>query len=249
MRDGNSVDLKWLIFLWWFVILTAGCSSSQSSKKPNLASRNNNDSGSFYEVFGIRYYPLTSAKGFKQKGLASWYGPKFHGNRTSNGEIFDMYQMTAAHKRLPLPSSVKVTNLANGRQTIVRVNDRGPFVEGRIIDLSFAAARFLGFDQKGTEEVEIEVIDSPSESVGDPTISKFSEKIIYQLGAFKFKKNAIKLRDSVMVKLNDICSVEIIESNDDLFKVWLIFSGDTDLLVNPRSFFESKNISNFTRIY
>ena len=98
-------------------------------------------------------------------------------------------------------------------------------------------------------EVEIEVIDSPSESVGDPAISKFPEKIIYQLGAFKFRKNAIKLRDSVMVKLNDICSVEIIESNDDLFKVWLIFSGDTDLLVNPRSFFESKNISNFTRIY
>lgn len=120
-----------------------------------------------YTLRGVSYQIVDNAEGFKQRGQASWYGKKFHGHLTSNGEIYDMYSMTAAHKTLPLPSYVKVTNLDNGKQTIVRVNDRGPFHEGRIIDLSYAAAYKLGIVEAGVANVEIEVIkvekpDNPS---------------------------------------------------------------------------------------
>ena len=111
-----------------------------------------------YTLRGINYTIVKEAKGFTEKGQASWYGKKFHGHLTSNGEIYDMYSMTAAHKTLPLPSYVKVTNLDNKKTAIVRVNDRGPFHEGRIIDLSYAAAYKLGVVQTGTANVAIEVI-------------------------------------------------------------------------------------------
>lgn len=111
-----------------------------------------------YEVLGKRYYVLPSAEGYRVRGNASWYGQKFHGHTTSNGEIYDMYQMTAAHKSLPLPSFVRVTNLDNNRQVIVRVNDRGPFHDERVIDLSYAAAYRLGMLQQGTARVEVEAI-------------------------------------------------------------------------------------------
>ncbi len=112
-----------------------------------------------YTVLGKTYRVRDSADGYRERGNASWYGKKFHGHKTSNGEIYDMYAMTAAHKTLPLPTFVRVTNLANGRQVIVRVNDRGPFHAGRIIDLSYAAAAKLGMLQQGTATVEVEAID------------------------------------------------------------------------------------------
>ena len=112
-----------------------------------------------YVVQGKRYTVRQSARGFKQTGHASWYGTKFHGHRTSSGEPYDMYAMTAAHKTLPIPVYVEVHNLDNHRKIIVRVNDRGPFVSGRIIDLSFVAAKKLGITAKGTGRVEIRVID------------------------------------------------------------------------------------------
>jgi len=93
-----------------------------------------------YEIFGEVYYPLPSADGFAEEGIASWYGPDFHGNCTSCGEIYDMYEFTAAHKLLPMHTYVRVLNLENNRETVVRINDRGPFVKGRVIDLSLAAA-------------------------------------------------------------------------------------------------------------
>ena len=111
-----------------------------------------------YEVLGQRYSPLASGKGFEEIGYASWYGQKFHGHLTSNGETYNMFAMTAAHKTLPLPSYVRVTNLENGQQAIVRVNDRGPFHDNRIVDLSYAAAVKLGYQHKGTAKVKIEVI-------------------------------------------------------------------------------------------
>lgn len=111
-----------------------------------------------YTVRGKSYQVMSSAKGFKQTGGASWYGSKFHGHLTSNGETYDMYSMSAAHKTLPLPSYVRVTNEANNKQVIVRVNDRGPFHEGRIIDLSYAAAYKIGMLQQGTAKVSIETI-------------------------------------------------------------------------------------------
>jgi rare lipoprotein A len=111
-----------------------------------------------YTVLGKHYTPLKTGKGFAQQGDASWYGQKFHGHLTSNGETYDMYAMTAAHKTLPLPSFVKVTNMINGKQVIVRVNDRGPFHGDRIIDLSYAAAKKLDYLKTGTAPVKVEVI-------------------------------------------------------------------------------------------
>lgn len=109
-----------------------------------------------YVVFGKTYVPISDEKPFKQRGIGSWYGKKFHGQKTSSGELYDMYKMTAAHPTLPIPSYVRVTNLSNGRQVIVRVNDRGPFHSGRIIDLSYTAALKLGYLGSGSSELEVE---------------------------------------------------------------------------------------------
>src|SRR5690606_34290879 len=108
-----------------------------------------------YTVLGKKYYVRDSAEGYRETGIASYYGRKFHGRRTSNLEVYDMYAFTAAHKTLPLPSFARVTNLANGSSVVVRVNDRGPFHDGRIIDLSYAAAVKLGVDRAGTARVEV----------------------------------------------------------------------------------------------
>ena len=126
-----------------------------------------------YTVNGVTYQLMPSAKGYSEEGMASWYGNKFHGRKTSNGETYDMYGMTAAHKTLPIPAYVRVTNLANGRQIIVRVNDRGPFHGGRIIDLSYAGAKKLGYHQHGTARVRVDAIDPVNfqrNSVSVPTL-------------------------------------------------------------------------------
>ncbi len=112
-----------------------------------------------YTVFGQQYYPIGDARRYSAVGTASWYGTKFHGQATANGESYDLYGMTAAHKTLPLPSYVRVTSLENNRSVILRVNDRGPFYSDRIIDLSFAAAKKLGFAEVGTARVKVEGID------------------------------------------------------------------------------------------
>jgi rare lipoprotein A len=112
-----------------------------------------------YTVLGKTYYPIQDAPGYQAVGTASWYGTKFHGQATANGEAYDLYGMTAAHKTLPLPSYVRVTNLDNGKTVILRVNDRGPFYSDRIIDLSFAAAKKLGYAESGTARVKVEGID------------------------------------------------------------------------------------------
>ena len=111
-----------------------------------------------YVVFGKRYHLLNSRQGYKKRGIASWYGTKFHGRRTSSGEPYDMYAMTAAHKTLPIPTYARVTDLDTGKSIVVKVNDRGPFVDGRIIDLSYVAARKLGISARGTGRVEVQTI-------------------------------------------------------------------------------------------
>ncbi len=123
-----------------------------------------------YQVLGKTYHVLATPEGYKEKGVASWYGKKFHGRRTSNGEIYDMYGMTAAHKTLPIPSYVRVTNVTNFRSIIVRVNDRGPFHGDRLIDLTYTAAKKLGFERSGTAKVSIEYID-PSTYRSSSTVS------------------------------------------------------------------------------
>jgi rare lipoprotein A len=112
-----------------------------------------------YTVLGKTYYPMQDSRNYRAEGTASWYGTKFHGQNTANGELYDLYGMSAAHKTLPLPAYVRVTNLANGRSVVLRVNDRGPFYSDRIIDLSYAAAKKLGYAEIGTAHVRVEGID------------------------------------------------------------------------------------------
>ena len=115
-----------------------------------------------YVVDGVTYRVRDTSAGYREEGLASWYGGYFHGRRTSSGDVYDMYRMTAAHKSLPLPTYVRVTHLGNGRSVVLRVNDRGPFVEDRIIDLSYAAAAKLGMANSGTARVEVVALDPPA---------------------------------------------------------------------------------------
>ena len=124
-----------------------------------------------YTVFGVEYVPATTLRPYKERGIASWYGRKFHSQKTSNGEVYDMYGMTAAHPTLPLPSYARVTNVATGKSVVVRVNDRGPFHPGRVIDLSYAAAYRIGIAQKGSGPVEVESIlpsDAPPQVAVTP---------------------------------------------------------------------------------
>jgi rare lipoprotein A len=164
-----------------------------------LSKQGNPDS---YVQSGRRYFVLPTARGYRERGIASWYGRKFHGRRTSNGEKYNMYAMTAAHKTLPLPTYVRVTNLKNGRSTIVRVNDRGPFVQNRIIDLSYAAAEKLDMMRQGTALVEVVAVqpgesprtsryESRYEGVSDwRDESHLRDRIYIQVGAFSIRQNA-----------------------------------------------------------
>ena len=159
-----------------------------------------------YEVFGKRYKLMKSGKGHVERGLASWYGPGFHSERTSSGEPYDMYAMTAAHKTLPIPAYVRVTNLENGRSVVVRVNDRGPFVGERIIDLSYTAASKLDMLRAGTARVEIRVLDARSNTssqsialtpptqlpTGTPTGTATGGRFL-QVGSFGSSANASAL--------------------------------------------------------
>ncbi|HRP35629.1 MAG TPA: septal ring lytic transglycosylase RlpA family protein [Gammaproteobacteria bacterium] len=164
----------------------------------------------FYEVMGRRYYVMKEAAGYRERGIASWYGTKFHGRTTSSGEPYDMYAMTAAHKTLPLPSYVRVTHRGNGRSIIVRVNDRGPFVGDRIIDLSYAAAVRLGMHNEGTALVDVELIepDGPPPvvaSVSPEMPPARAETVWLQVGAFSDERNAARLRERLAGKgINDV---------------------------------------------
>ena len=170
-----------------------------------------------YVVFGVTYTPLPESIGYRERGITSWYGKKFHGRRTSSGEPYDMYAMTAAHKTLPLPSYVRVRNMQNNRTIVVRVNDRGPFLHNRLIDLSYAAAAKLGILGTGTGVVEIEAV-SPGETPTQVAEVKIyplqiippaaaaeeipvalspavSPKLYLQVGAFSQQDNAVSLRN------------------------------------------------------
>lgn len=142
-----------------------------------------------YKVYKKTYHVLDSGRGYKKRGKASWYGKKFHKKRTSSGEPYDMYKFTAAHKTLPIPSYVKVTNLENHKELIVKVNDRGPFHEGRIIDLSYAAAYKLGVLEYGTALVEV------------VNINFAKMQFFIQAGSFNSKKSALRLAQDIKIKL------------------------------------------------
>ena len=177
-----------------------------------------------YVVHGQRYHVRDSAEGYVAEGVASWYGSKFHGRRTSSGETFDMYRMTAAHRSLPLPTYVRVTNLDNGRSTVVRVNDRGPFVDDRLIDLSYAAATRLGVVERGTAPVRVRAL-TPGESTGGdgggaPAADESGTgasgsaggAVYIQVGAFRHLENAEQMRARVLGADIDAVTIEAVET-------------------------------------
>ncbi len=170
-----------------------------------------------YTVLGRTYYPLQDARGYSEVGIASWYGDDFHGKKTASGDIYDMYAISAAHKTLPLGTVVRVTNLQNGRQVDLLVNDRGPFVDGRIIDLSYGAARQLGSARAGVVKVRVAAIGSyaapssyladnrqsrpaPQQAASRPAPAQQAAQTAYyiRVGAFAVEENALRLRDRLV---------------------------------------------------
>lgn len=186
------------------VLTGGGCSAYDGIAKTftdsGAATGSRSGSSSSYVVLGVRYHVMDSAEGYVERGLASWYGPKFHGKKTSSGEVFDMHQVSAAHKTLPLKTWVEVTHLDTGRSITVRVNDRGPFVEDRIIDLSHQAALALGMANEGVAPVEVRAIRTPD------TAPRTAEHRFLQLGAFAIRNNAEtfvqELRQQGLVRLS-----------------------------------------------
>lgn len=150
-------------------------SGESAATQPRKSPRGN---PAFYEVFGQRYYVMDSNVGYEERGVASWYGKKFHGNPTANGERYDMYGMTAAHKTLPLPTQVEVTNLKNGRKIILRVNDRGPFVHNRLIDLSYAAAQKLDMVETGTTLVNVRALGTATKLAEKPILAQTTPPVV-----------------------------------------------------------------------
>ena len=214
-----------------------------------------------YQVFGKTYFVLPTSKDYKEVGIASWYGTKFHGRKTSNGEIYNMYAMTAAHKSLPIPSYVRVTNLKNKRSIIVRVNDRGPFHGPRLIDLSYVAALKLGFADKGTAKVLIEAIDPsgsqdrlpPTPAVKLPAVAEttnaessvtINQGPFLQVGAFDNAAAAQILQK----KVRQYTALPIlVQQQDSLFKVWVGPIADSiELALIKRTLQQAANVSGFT---
>jgi len=181
-----------------------------------------------YEVFGRTYTVLPSSKGYHKQGVASWYGSKFHGRRTSSGEPYDMHLATAAHKSLPLPTYAEITNLDNGRKVIVKINDRGPFKDDRLIDMSYGAALRLDMIPTGTARVDVRVIDVLADPgrqealvatrADTPTDSGDGSGTWLQVGAYGQSSGAQKLAGQL--ERADLFPVSI-HNTDNLFRVWL----------------------------
>lgn len=224
---------KWHVVFVVTTLLLSACSStnlqmlsSAASQKPagykNTASRYSIDGKTFYDV-------MDSSDGYLEIGVASWYGRKFHGRLTANGETYNMYALSAAHKTLPLPTWVRVTNLDNGQKVILRVNDRGPFHDNRLIDLSWKAAVQLGFASQGTAPVVVEALTGEPSNGAVTQAALHSEGTYFlQLGAFSRAKGAEYLKDKITLLIGrygmlDI-GVRILQSEDAqnvLHKVWI----------------------------
>jgi rare lipoprotein A len=185
-----------------------------------------------YTVMGRDYVPAKQREPFRERGVASWYGKRFHGQKTSSGEPYDMYAMSAAHPTLPIPSYVRVVNLENGRSVVVRVNDRGPFLHKRIIDLSYAAAHRLDYIKTGKTNVEIEVVLPPagadanalSESPGPLRVVRTTADIpnhYLQLGAFSKQSNAEELKTRVAARASEYADKLEIARVEGLYRVQL----------------------------
>jgi rare lipoprotein A len=189
----------------------------------------------FYDVLGKRYHVLPTSAGYVQRGIASWYGRDFHGLATSSGETYDMHAMTAAHTTLPLPTWVEVTNLANGKRVVVKVNDRGPFVDDRLIDLSYAAATALDMVRAGTTRVEVRAVAPPLDAFRGSTVAAAAplsspghaappttERMFLQIGAFADAENAQRL--VARLRASGFANSTVVSEPSDrrpLHRVWL----------------------------
>ena len=184
-----------------------------------------------YVIDSKTYYPIPSSEGYTKQGIASWYGPGFHGHKTSNGEIYNMHEMTAAHKLLPMNTMLLVHNLENDRKVVVRVNDRGPFVRGRIIDLSHTAAKALGILKQGTMQVEIIALANKFRKRKDGSAVLSYDDIQHgdyfvQIGAFSYRGNA----ETLAKRFNDAGHNTMIYrwqgAEQELFRLW-VYVGHT----------------------
>ncbi len=201
MRSNTDNWMVPVILMCLLLFAISSCSqrSLQPAAKPGQPKP--------YRVGKIWYYPVSDASNFRQKGKASWYGKKFHGKKTSSGEIYNMHAMSAAHKTLPLGTYVRVHNLANGKSIEVRINDRGPFVHGRIIDLSYAAATKLDIVGPGTAPVEIVALGKAGASdsaSGYVPVDYYSGNFTFQVGAFSQKENAVRLKQKLEEKYMNV---------------------------------------------
>lgn len=228
----NLVGFRWHALLAVVIITLAACTFGVPiGQKPvdngNTSQLKKSKSGnpSSYVVMGKRYYVLDSSQGFVQRGLASWYGKKFHGRKTSSGEVYNMYAMTAAHKTLPLPTFVRVENLNNGRSIVVKVNDRGPFVSDRIIDLSYAAAEKLGVIGPGTARVEVSAVNSGQQNAPRPVIRTIpltdnaaaDVPLFIQMGSFGSVINAQNLLRELHDANEKAAKVSQLQTDNGLF--------------------------------
>lgn len=250
--ENTGHDIRALICLLGLFVLTLlnGCTTTKKDGPPsyNVDVSNIPDAtpkvekvsktgNKPYEVFGKRYYVMNSSKNYKERGVASWYGTKFHKRNTSSGERYDMLAMTAAHKSLPLPTYVEVKNLSNGKKVIVKVNDRGPFEGNRLIDLSYAAAKKLGILGHGTAKVEISAIDpfhydktpssnkiyltknTKSQSHNILAKERSRSPVYLQVGAFRNKLYAEKLQKQLMSLVGSPVRVTQLAKAKKLYRV------------------------------
>jgi rare lipoprotein A len=191
-QEASPAARRWMPALTLLLLFFQACASAPPPAPPTPAGHPRP-----YRVDGTWYKPMPHARGFSQQGIASWYGRKFHGRKTSSGEVYNMYAMSAAHKTLPLGTWVRVRRLDDGRQIVVRVNDRGPFVHGRIIDLSYAAAKELGIVGPGTARVEIVALGERRQTTSGAAfvpVDYYSGTFTFQVGAFSSRDNAERLR-------------------------------------------------------
>ena len=206
--------------------------SSQNTVQ--LPQKSKNGLPQFYSVNGVRYYPLPDSVGYSEIGNASWYGKKFHGRRTANGEFFDMHEKSGAHKTLPMGTYVRVINLDNHKYTVIRINDRGPFVKGRIIDLSYAAAKEIGLIGPGVARVKVTALgkeirpagpSSPSRTLVEVADLKSGDFSV-QIGAFQDEKNANQMADRLKVIFEYVNVVRYADENNRIFyRVWVSKTG------------------------
>jgi rare lipoprotein A len=188
--------IKKILFSVTLCLIIISC-ASKVQKEPPHSVKHGVKYARPYVINGVKYYPMKSVKEFQQKGIASWYGKKWHGRLTANGERYDMYAMTAAHKTLPLGSYVHVKNLDNGREAVVRINDRGPYVRGRIIDMSYSGAKKLGIVDVGTAHVKLTLLSEKKDRLVikgkevDPDKGNFS----VQIASFTNYDNAMKMKN------------------------------------------------------